>query len=147
MHFQSRRIEDARVVAAPKVFGGILRRRVGSARTRAESQFLHVPHSARVGRENGPAEIREAANEKRRGFLDDVVRGLEPRDERLRRNAHDRAKAHVRVHLVDVAIDGLLPRTRLRHVFVHVNAKQPRLGAQEAEQSIEQRESSGIAVQ
>jgi hypothetical protein len=64
-----------------------------------------IPDRARLRRQNRPASVRKAADEERRRFLDDMVRGLEPSDEGAGLDALHFAKAHVGVHLVNVALD------------------------------------------
>lgn len=59
----------------------------------------------------------EAAREKRRHPIDDVVLWLEPRDERLGLAGH-LAEAHERLHLVGIAANGLGERGCAQHVGI-----------------------------
>src|SRR5882724_7537211 len=79
-HFQPRRIENAGVIAPPGLLQPVLGRRFRLGDALSERQCVAVPMGAEIGREDRPGHIGEAAREKRRGELDDVVFRLEPGD-------------------------------------------------------------------
>jgi len=104
---EPRGVEDVAVVGEPQRLARIGRRRVAALRAGAGVQLLPVPAHAGVGREDGPAHLREAADEKARVGHGDVVVGLEPGHvQGVAIGLHHGPKAHKGVHLVHVAPHG-----------------------------------------
>ena len=103
LRLEASRVEDVLVIGAPELLGGVFRRRVTFVRTRRESEILSVPVSAQEGREDGPANAGEAANEEGCVALDDEMLRLEPGDIALTFAIADFAEADEGTHLVDVA--------------------------------------------
>ena len=129
------------------------------------------PRRAAVRRQDRPAHRREASREERRHRLDDVVRRLEPRDEPRRQDVEvvavaqrtldlrrsrstarglghrDFPKAHVGLHLVQVAADRLGHRLEPHDVGVDGDLHQAGLATQSPQHAVEEREAIDIAMQ
>ena len=81
---EPRRIEDGRVIGLPHRLERIAAGRLGAGRARAFAQRLAVPVDRKLGRQDRPAHVGEAADEEAGGVADDMMLGLEEGDEARR---------------------------------------------------------------
>ena len=147
-YFDARGIENGAVVIAPKVFEGVIVRRLRTWDTGRIRDLFAIPMRASVGSEDRPAHAGETFREPwRHGFHNVMVR-LVPGGKLLRIGIGYPPETHEGLHLVHVPANGFLKEMELPDVIIDFDFKKIVLAMRDAIQDpVEQCPASGIAVQ
>jgi hypothetical protein len=145
--FDASGVEDAGVIRAPEVFGGVGGGSGVAIGAGGEGERVAVPMRALPGREDRPAHGGEAIDEEGRGGFEDVVLRFEPRDEPRAGVGGDFAKADERVGFVDLAPDGFRHDVERGDVGIERDFEQVRLAVSKTpEHAVEKWPAGFVAV-
>src|SRR5690242_7561670 len=117
-YFDASRIENRTIVFAPQFLERISLGRFRAQSARRIRNFLAIPMRAAVRSQNRPAQARKAFRKPWRNGLDDVMIRSMPSYELLRLTARYTAKAHKRLHFVNVPMNGPFEQVKLPYIIV-----------------------------